>query len=134
MGKWCLAAIASRPSGAGVSEIPGRAPGRRVQVSGVAPLGPGVVTATTSCPAETMAASTGGEKMQRIPKKSTLTVVANGRNDGLTLVRPSSTVLDARYGNVFFRSRRPNRSDKMARMVNCVKLGRELPGLEKPPF
>ena len=22
----------------------------------------------------------------------------------------------------------------MARMVNCVKLGRELPGLEKPPF
>jgi Fe-S cluster biosynthesis and repair protein YggX len=22
----------------------------------------------------------------------------------------------------------------MARMVNCVKIGRELPGLEKPPF
>ena len=23
---------------------------------------------------------------------------------------------------------------RMARMVNCVKLGKELPGLEKPPF
>src|SRR6188472_2911137 len=108
-----------------------------------APAGPGVMTAAMSCPAATRAASTGGEKMQCIPKKRILTggaLVTIGR---LTPQPPSSTVpdgctLDLAGGSLKWGAashlRDADGSKEMARMVNCVKLGRELPGLDRPPF
>src|SRR6266700_6746549 len=83
----------------------------------------GITMALTSIPLANNACKGGREKLPCIPKKRT-----RGARFNLTAALASCSISIIRQCNLY------SGELIMPRMVQCVKLGRELPGLDKPPF